>query len=154
MKAIVVILVVGGLAYWGWNHYNNRIPKDPVYAEFRVKYENGVELVGVGRMNSQSDCEQRAAEFWRRVLASNAKAEVSPVRCDMTLPDRYDGLFVNRAMHATYIAMDRGNSGERDGRFLIYGVPSSEVVKVCPALIEVVKRNYKGKVDCIQGTVG
>ena len=67
---------------------------------------------------------------------------------------RYEGLFSNRVIHATYLALDRGNSGERDGRFIIYGVPSSEVSKVCPVIIATIKQRYRGKVECIQGTIG
>lgn len=154
MKAILFVIVLGAAAYWGWDYYNNRMAKDPVYAEFRVKYENGVELVGLGKMNSQPDCERRGAVFWRGVLASDAKVEISAIRCDMQLPPRYEPLFSNQVAHATYIAMDRGNSGERDGRFIIFGVPASEVAKVCPSLIETIKRKYSGKVQCVQGSVG
>ena len=154
MKAIIFVVVLGAAAYWGWNYYNHRMVKDPVYAEFRVKYENGIELVGLGKMNSQSDCERRAAEFWRSVLASDARAEISAIRCDIQLPIRYETLFSNQVATATYIAMDRGNSGERDGRFIIFGAPSSDVIKICPSLIETIKRKYSGTVQCIQGSVG
>lgn len=154
MKAILFLIVAGAAGYWAWNQYVERGPKNPVYAEFRVKYSNGVELVGIGKMDSSSDCERRAEEVWRRTLATDANAQISPIRCDIQLPTRFEGLFSNKTTHATYLAMDRGDSSERDGRFIIYGVPSSEVVKVCPAIIEQIKRNYRGKIECIPGSVG
>lgn len=154
MKAVIFVIVLGAATYWGWNYYNNQAVRDPVYAEFRIKYENGIELVGLGRMNSQPDCERRAAEFWRGVLAASAQAKISAVHCDIQLPTRYEALFSNQVANATYIAMDRGNSGERDGRFIIFGAPSSEVIKVCPSLVETIKKKYSGTVKCIQGSVG
>ena len=154
MKAIIFVVVLGAAAYWGWNYYNNQMVTDPVYAEFRVKYANGITLVGLGKMNSQPDCERRAAKFWRSVLATDIQAEISAIRCDIQLPTRYETLFSNQTGTATYIAMDRGNSGERDGRFIILGAPSSDVISICPALIETIKRKYSGTVQCIQGSVG
>jgi hypothetical protein len=154
MKKILILIVFGAAGYWGWTQYGAQMGANPVYADFRVKYSNGVELVGIGRMDSQGDCERRADEFWRRTLAVESGTEISSVRCDKQLAARYEGLFSNRVIHATYIALDRGNSGERDGRFIVYGVPSSEVGKVCPTLIGIIKRTYSGKVECIQGTVG
>lgn len=154
MKAIIFVVLLGAAAYWGWNYYNNKIITDPVYAEFRVKYEGGIELVGFGKMNSQPDCERRAVEFWRGVLASKAQAEMSAVHCGIQLPARYEALFSNQVATATYISMDRGNSGERDGRFIIFGAPSSEVIKICPSLIETIKQKYSGEVKCIQGSIG
>jgi hypothetical protein len=153
MKKILILIVLGVASYWGWTQYGGQTVKDPVYAEFRMKYNNGVELVGIGRMDSQSDCERRADVFWRGVLA-DANAQMSSVHCDRKIAPRYEGLFSNRVIHATYVALDRGNSGERDGRFIIYGVPSSEVGKVCPTLISTIKQKYNGKVECVVGTVG
>jgi len=49
MKAIIFVVMLGAAAYWGWNYYNNQKVRDPVYAEFRVKYANGIELVGLAK---------------------------------------------------------------------------------------------------------
>lgn len=159
MKNLIIIIVLGVAAYYGWNHFSNPTAPDqaitnPVYVEFRVKYPNDIELVGFGRMDSQEDCEQRAAEFWRNVLAAGDKVQVSSAKCGVQLSAKYQALFDNKVSTATYIAFDRGNSGERDGRFIIYGVPSSQVMSECPAIIEKFKRNFTGEVRCIQGSVG
>jgi hypothetical protein len=160
MKKLLILIVLGFGIYAAWKHVSvsgasgSAVPENPVYAEFRVKYPDDIELVGLGRMDSLEDCETRADMFWRGVLASGAQAEMSSVKCVTQLPTRFQALFENKTAYATYIAMDRGNSGERDGRFLFYGVPSSEVMKHCPALIDSIKKRFSGEVKCIQGSVG
>jgi hypothetical protein len=155
VKKIIFVIVVAAAGYWGWMLFGPQKATNWVYAEFRVKYKDGTELVGIGRMDSPSDCERRAEEFWRKALAVDAMgAQVSPMRCGEQLPPRYEGLFSNRVIQATYVALDRGNAGERDGRFIIYGVPSSEVGKVCPIIINNIKSTYGGKVECVIGTIG
>ena len=160
MKRLIILVVIGFGIYAGWKHFNggnsalSSAPANPVYAEFRVKFPDDVELVGFGRMDSQEDCETRADVFWRDVLASGTQVQMSSVKCGTQLPARFQALFENKTAYATYIAMDRGNSGERDGRFLFYGVPSSEVMKHCPAFIDIIKKRFSGEVKCIQGSVG
>lgn len=158
MKTFLIVIVIGGAAYWAWQNNNHETEAgsviDPVYTEFRVEYTNGIELVGIGKMDSQSDCERRSERFWSSVLATDADAKISGFDCKGDIPARFETLFHNQQGFATYIAMDRGNAGERDGRFIIYGAPSSEVMKVCPVLINRIKQKYRGKVECIQGSVG
>jgi hypothetical protein len=155
MKKLIVLVVLGLAAFWGWDYYSERSTADPVYVELRVKHaRSGIELVGVGRMNSPRDCERRAATIWRRVLVSDDKTDQVTVACMNDIAPRFDKMFANQPSHATYIALDRGSRGERDARLIIYGAPASEVGKVCPSLIERLKRNYQGQVQCILGTVG
>lgn len=159
MKKLIILLILGFAVYSGWKHFSNTgasnsAVTNPVYVEFRVKYPDDLELVGFGRMDSLEDCETRADLFWRGVLASGAQTQMSTVKCGAQLPARYLALFENKTANATYIAIDRGNEDERDGRFIIYGAPSSEVMKVCPTLIDAIKKNFSGEVKCIQGSVG
>lgn len=160
MKKLFILIVLGLGTYAAWKHFGggnpaaSSIPANPVYAEFRVKFPDDIELAGFGRMDSLEDCETRADRFWRDVLASGAQVEMTSVKCGSQLPARFQALFENKTAYATYIAMDRGNSSERDGRFLIYGVPSSEVMKHCPAFIDSIKQRFSGEVRCIQGSVG
>jgi hypothetical protein len=74
--------------------------------------------------------------------------------CKKELPNKYMKLFVNKTSTATYIAFDRGKGGERDGRFLIYGVPSSFVFKECDSITKEAQKKYSGRIYCVQGTVG
>ena len=157
MKSLIIVLLLGLAAYYGWNKFSS--PTAPteaesVYVEFRVKFPDDIELVGFGRMDSMEDCEQRSEIFWGNVLASGNNAKMSPTKCGIKLSPRYQALFANKVSTATYLSFDRGNAGERDGRFIIYGVPSSQVMSECPAIIAKFKENYTGEVKCIQGTVG
>ncbi len=159
MKNLIIVILFGIAAYYGWNHFSNATATaeaitNPVYVEFRVEYPNDIELVGFGRMDSLEDCELRAAIFWSNVFVAGDKVKMSSAKCGVKLSPRYQALFDNKVSTATYIAFDRGNSGERDGRFIIYGVPSSQVMSECPAIIEKFKQNFTGEVKCIQGKIG
>lgn len=157
MKSLIIIILLGLVAYYGWNQFSSPVipsESEAVYVEFRVKFPNDIELVGFGRMDSIEDCEQRSEIFWGNVLASGNNAIMSSAKCAVKLSPRYQALFANKVSTATYLSFDRGNAGERDGRFIIYGIPSSQVMRECPAIIAKFKENYTGDVKCIQGTVG
>lgn len=154
MKKLIVLIALGATAWWGWQYYDERAT-DPVYVEIRVKdTRSSLELVGVGRMNSERDCAKRADKFWRRVLTADDDTKHVTVVCLNDIAPHFEKMFTNQPSHATYLAMDRGNRSERDARLVIYGAPASEVGKVCPALIQQLKRNYSGQVQCVPGTVG
>jgi hypothetical protein len=155
MKKIIVILVIAAGA--GYYAYQNKMPSepvDPVYAEIRLRHASGVELVGIGKMFSPDDCERRSERFWNTVFKDGAQFEWVSGHCTREITERHLAMFSNRTIHATYISMDRGSSGERDGRFVIYGVPSSDAASFCPALISRIREKYIGKIQCIQGTIG
>lgn len=154
MKKLLLLAILGAVAYFIFKPSTPTVVVNPVYVEFRVTYPDGIELVGFGKMDSQEDCELRAKLMWESVLASNGNAKVSKMVCVKELPSRYVALFNNQVANATYIALDRGNPGERDGRFIIYGAPSSEVMQICPTFITAFKSHYAGNVQCIQGKVG
>lgn len=154
MRKLLGLLVLATISYWAWGHYGYG-GGDPMYAEIRIKHaDTGVELVGLGKMNSQSDCDRRTGKVWGKIFASEQRFEVTSIQCVPALPSRYEDLFADRQIHATYLSFTRGSAGERDGRFVIYGVASSDVATVCPRLVEAARRNYSGKVVCVQGLVG
>lgn len=153
MKKILVFVVAVVASYWAWGYYGGF--GDPMYAELRVKQaDTGVELLGLGQMNSESDCQNRADRFWKRIFVSEQRFEIVSLQCVREVPARFQDLLAKRQCHATYISLEKGNGGERDGSFVIFGVPSSEVARVCPALVQQVKQNYSGKVECVRGSVG
>lgn len=155
MKAILFLAAIGALGYFVWTRNAEQVPVNPHYVEIRAKQAHtGVELVGYGIMNSQEDCLKRSELVWKKLFAEGERYESVSLSCQSELPARYQDLFANQQFHATYIALDRGKPGERDGRFIIYGVPSSEVMRVCPAIVEQLKSTYSGKVQCIQGAIG
>lgn len=155
-KTLLILLAVGAVGYGIWKNFAaNRTPENPVYAEIRIKHpQSGLELVGIGKMNSDDDCKLRAAYLWGRVFTAKEQFELASASCTEEISERYASLFANRPIHATYVAFDRGNADERDGRFVIFGVPSSEAARVCPDFISKIKQTYTGNVRCIAGTVG
>jgi hypothetical protein len=155
MKKLVVILaIVGSVGYYVYQNKTPSEPTDPIYAEIRLRHENGVELVGIAKMFTPEDCERRSERFWNNVFKDGAQFEWVSGHCTREISERHLAMFSNKTIHATYISMDRGSSAERDGRFVIYGVPSSDAVSVCPALINKIREKYTGKIQCIQGTIG
>ena len=105
-KVIVALVVVVIAGYFGWTRYDNFATSAPVYAELRLKLgDTGVELVGIGKMNSDDDCHHRAERMWEEVLASNTQAQITSIRCTPEIAARYQGLFEDRVISATYIAL-------------------------------------------------
>ena len=153
MKKVLVILLAAGAAYFAFAQYGGF--GKPVYAEIRLQNTDlGVELLGLGMMNSESDCQSRASHFWSKVLASNTRFTLVSTKCTQQIPARFQGIFENRQYHATYVSFEKGGIGERDGRFVIYGVPSTEMGRFCPEFVRKAKENYSGKVECVLGSVG
>ncbi|MEJ2454106.1 MAG: hypothetical protein P8103_08120 [Candidatus Thiodiazotropha sp.] len=156
MKGILIVVVLLGLGYYVIFHHSPFQTKvtDPHYVEIRlIIHDHDIQMVGVGKMNSYEDCQARSMLVWVNSLKHLGEVNVNS-ECKKTLPKKYLKLFDNEKASATYIAFDKGQGGERDGRFLIYGVPSSHVYKACEEIIQKAKHSYSGKVYCIQGTVG
>ena len=61
-------------------------------------------------------------------------------QCKKILAKRFLRLFDNQQVPATYIAYDKGQEAERDGRFLIYGAPSSTACEACKKLADKEKK--------------
>ena len=156
MKILIVIaLIAGGLYFVITKHspFQTELT-EPYFVEIRVKDKTtGVELVGFGKMLSYEDCMGRAAIFWANAFKEIGKAEAS-ASCNKELPKRYEPLFNNQQFRASYLVFEKGTESERDGRFVIYGVPSSIVSKECSKIINKIKQTYQGKVFCVQGSVG
>jgi hypothetical protein len=156
MKLVLAIAALLGLGYYIYNYHSpfQTEVTDPYYVEIRFRYQaHDIQLVGVGKMNSYEDCVARALTVWAKSLEHMGKVRISS-ECKKDLPQRYLKLFENKKSHATYVAFDKGEGGERDARFLIYGVPASHVYKSCEEITQKAKEKYSGEVYCIQGTVG
>jgi len=112
----VVSLIVA--AYLAWAKFGSG---DPVFGEIRIKLaDTGIELVGLVRMNSEGDCRDRAERFWTKVFSANPKFRLTTVKCAAAIAPHLNGLFKQRQFQATYLSFERGNSGERDGRFIFF----------------------------------
>ncbi len=156
MKAVLIIAALIGLGYYILNYHSpfQTEVTDPYYSEIRVKLrEHDVELVGIGKMNSFEDCQARSLLVWVHSLKHIGEVKLDS-ECKQTVSGKYMKLFDNKQATASYIAFDKGQPGERDARFLIYGVPSSHVYKACDEITKKAKERYSGAVYCVQGSVG
>jgi len=156
---LVIVALLGLAAYYVISHHSpfQTAVTDPHYVKIRVEItlpKANIQLVGIGKMNSYEDCQARALLFWADNLAHLGQAKID-AECKKDIPNKYLKLFDNKQSTATYIAFDKGNDGERDGRFLIYGVPSSLAHEACEKLVEESEgANYSGKIYCVRGSVG
>jgi len=157
MKNLVFILALISISYYV---YNNHSPfqtqeSDPYFIEIRVNMnDSNVKLVGFGKMLSHEDCLARSAIVWGNVFKQTGKLNLVDTQCSKTLSNKYKKLFNNKPITASYLAFDRGNGGERDGRFVFYGIPSSYVAKECNNIIAQARKNYRGKIFCVKGSIG
>jgi len=157
MKNVIFIIVLIAASYYV---YTNHSPfqtqeTDPYFIEVRVDVKNSnVKLVGFGKMLSHEDCLARSAIIWGHVFKRMGKLKLVDTHCSKTLSNKHKKLFRNKPITASYLAFDRGAGGERDGRFIFYGVPSSLVVKECNKIISQAKKRYQGKVFCVKGSIG
>jgi len=155
-KLLIAALSIYAIYYIYTNHspFQTKIT-DPYFVEIRISVNNtNVELVGFGKMFSHADCLARSAKVWSNAFKHTGKLNITNLECSKTIPSRREKLFDNKAISASYLALDRGNNRERDGRFIFYGVPSSHVIKECNKIIASAKRNYKGNVYCVKGKIG
>lgn len=156
MKKLILLGLIAAAVYY--YHDKNLVDdySDPVYAEFRVKHlDSSLLMVGLSLMPSMEECKLRTVLFWSHVFDSNRQFKVdAEANCIKTLPDRFQRLFDNVQTTATYLSFERSGGTERSARLIIYGVPSSEAYKVCPQIIDKIRKNYKGDIRCTRGTVG
>ncbi len=156
MKALLIIAVLLGLGYYIVNYHSpfQTQVTDPYYSEIRVKLrEHDVEMVGIGKMNSFEDCQARSLIVWANTLEHLGEVSFNS-QCKKTLPNRFLKLFDNEPTSASYIVLDKGRGEERDGRFLFYGIPASQVYDACEEITKEIKQSYSGEVYCIKGRVG
>lgn len=156
MKGLLIVAALLGLGYYviAFHSPFQTVVTDPYYAEIRVSLrDHNVQMVGITRMNSYEDCQARSLLVWAHSLKHMGEVKLNS-DCKKAIPNKYSKLFENKQASASYIAFDKGQDGERDGRFLIYGVPSSLVFKECEKITRQAKQVYTGSVYCIQGSVG
>lgn len=156
MKYLLLVIALLGIVFFVINSQSSFMAgaEDPYYIEMRLDIEKSdVQLVGFGKMISFEDCKRHAFTLWMKSLEALGKASFSS-ECKKELPAKYLKLFENKQANASYVAFDKGSDDERDGRFLIYGVPSSLVFQECETITREVARNYSGEVYCIKGGVG
>lgn len=160
MKVLIVVLALLGLGYYVITHHSPFQTEitDPYYVEIRIDVpmqSNSLQVVGVGKMYSLQDCQARSVIAWTKSLEHLGKVRINS-ECKKEVEGKFLKLFDNAQATATYIAYDKGQDGERDGRFLIYGAPSSMAYEACKSVIEKAKKEspYTGEIYCVKGSVG
>jgi hypothetical protein len=160
VKVLIVVLFLLGASYYVISHHSpfQTEVTDPYYVEIRIDVPvraTQLQFVGVGRMNSLADCQARSMIVWANMLEHMGEVSVD-TECKKKVAQKYMKLFDNKQATATYLAYDKGEGGERDGRFLIYGAPSSMAYEACKQYVEKATRqtSYSGQIYCIKGSVG
>jgi len=160
VKVILAIIALVGLVYYVIAYHSpfQTEVTDPYFVEIRINVparSEQLNLVGIGRMNSLEDCQIRSMVYWSSMLDQLGKVKVS-TECKQELPAKFLKLFENQQATATYVAFDKGNGGERDGRFLIYGASSTMVYDACQKFVEQATDTgkYQGRIYCVKGSVG
>ncbi len=161
MKVTFAILALAGLLAYYVIAYHSPFQTevtDPYFVEIRIDVpirSEQLNLVGIGRMNSFEDCQIRSMLYWADMLQNIGKVKVS-AECKKEVPEKFLKLFENQQATATYIAFDKGNGGERDARFLIYGAASGMAFEACEKFVEKTANNseYQGRIYCVKGSIG
>ncbi len=149
-----IVAIAAGYYIYAYHSPFQTEVTDPYYLAVRINDpDTGVKFVGFGKMNSLADCEARGLLVWKKTF-SRVGTIKRKSECKKEISKKFMKLFQNKQMNATYIVFDKGNKRERDGRFLVYGVPSSHVKKWCDKFIKNTKTDYQGTISCIQGKVG
>ncbi len=158
MKAIVILLVLGAAAYFGYQRFSggeDAVPEtieNPVYADVRIDMHVGgrdLQFALFGKMADQRDCDQRSERVWGKVIEGCSECVQRTMQCKAELEPRYQRLFDDTPIHSTYISFTRGHKTERDGRMVIFGLTADEGDAVCEQAISRFNTNYSGTIECI-----
>jgi len=125
------------------------------YSEFRMSDpKTGIDLLMFAEMESMDDCRERSESAWEEVLHACERCTRTSARCLEVMPERYAGLWREEPIHATYMVFERKEEHERNGRMILFGVPSSIAARACEQLARNLGRGYAGRIRCVQGSVG
>jgi hypothetical protein len=162
MKKLLVLAALAVAGYLLWQKYGGGggPPKieHPVYAEVRVTAETQgreIEMALFIRAASDFDCHGRARESWNGALAGcpGCKMQHSE-KCHAELPARYARLFDDEPIPSTYLSATAGNSRERDGRLVVYGLTDAEGKMLCDMLRTAILKEYHGEAHCVAASGG
>ena len=157
MKFVLILLVLGGVAYAGYSSFQARNPElieHPVYAEIRLDARisgRELNLVLFGEMASDEDCRERANRVWQKTIEGCTGCTMKTTLCKTDLEPRYRRLFEDAPIQSTYLSFARGSRYERNGRMVIYGLTSDEGDAMCEITKAEFERKYEGVVQCVHG---
>jgi hypothetical protein len=157
MKTVIFFaIIIIGAGYYFYQKDSSGIPEaitDPYFGELTVKQKvqnRDLTVVVYGRMVDNGDCEKRGQIALKDVFEGCTDCNVVDYHCQTELPRRAQALFDNQSTHLAYIALDRGNRGERDARMIVWGLTKAESAFFCTSMIPMIKKKYSGTVSCIE----
>lgn len=156
MKSLLVLAILAAAGWFVWKHFSSDGPapviENPVYGEIRVttSVENReIEMALFVRAAGELDCRTRALVSWQGTMKSCPSCELREPQCHDALPARYARLFNDTPIPSTYLSATAGNSGERDGRLVVFGLTQAEGMQVCELLRQQIAEKYTGTLRCI-----
>jgi hypothetical protein len=163
MKKLLVLAALGLLVYMGYQKYQ-RGPaptaaemENPVYGEMRVNTTiegRELEMALFVKVPDKEECQARARQEWADVLKDCPGCKLQAIKCQDTLSPRYARLFEDTPIPSAYLSLKAGNSKERDGRLVVYGLTDQEGVLVCEEMRRIILKEYKGTGTCIAPSGG
>ena len=127
---------------------------NPVYMESRVTLDvpdtsREVEVIFLGEMVSQEDCEKRSENYLANLLESCQVCNIKLTECKLEIHSRNKKLFSNRKAHTTYLSLTKGNRFERNGRLVVWGLNDEEAKMLCSEIKNNIGEKYNGTAQCI-----
>jgi hypothetical protein len=162
MKTILVMLILGSIAYYSYTHFQggegDQAPKEitnPVYLDTRLEMSvqgRQFEFALFGKMANEDECRNRADVSWGKMLEGCAACVKTTSSCQASLEPRYLRLFDDAPINTTYLSLTRGKPTERDGRIVFWGVTAEEGSIVCDIVKKEFTKNYSGAASCVLGS--
>lgn len=156
MKGFIFFVIIAiGAAYFFYVRNSNGVPEeitDPYFGELTIKQQIGsrnLTIKAYGKLQSKTDCDMRGKRAMSEVFKECPECDVVDFQCQSELPVQAQNLFENQPTHLAYIAMQRGNTLERDERAIVWGLTKAESSKFCSYMIPLLKKKYSGTVSCI-----
>jgi hypothetical protein len=158
MKRLLVIALIAAAGYFGWQkfagHGGPPAPiKNPVYGEVRVTAEvqgREIDMALFIRAQDDADCRGRASTSWNGALEGCPTCSMqATTKCQAQLPPRYARLFNDESIPSTYLSATAGDSTERDGRLVVYGLTDEEGKALCEVIRTSILKRYHGTAHCV-----
>lgn len=153
MNKILLILIVAGIGYFGYQRYlEKQVISDPIFAEARVSFDiqgRHVEGVFFGKTTNLRECHEWGEKARDKLVADCPLCTSSSIECKESLLPRYAKFFDDEPMTVTYLSANSSSSRERDMRLLFWGLNAEEGKVVCNLMQDKLKATYSGKLRCI-----
>ena len=154
MKTLLIILILGAAAYWGYKHLDAEPNFDhPVYAQVRINMpaaNRNLEFVLFGLMSSEKECRKETKTAFEKMIEKCDQCSMSVSACTPELEPRYQKLFNDQPINTTYIKFSRKAKDERAARMVIWGVTRDESQRFCALVRTELQPKFTGEISCIE----